>query len=383
MLYMRKIFILCLAVIMSLSISGCVNSDNTEKDAAVINSPVSGKKVAYIMQMAPSDIFQMWSKSAQETAEGLGMEFDAFFCGGSDTTWQDTVSQCAASGYDGLLLSHGGQNYSYTFLNDLKNKYPNLKIVTFDTLFKDSSGQTQKIDGVTQFFQQDAQFSELLLDYICNTLYPEKKAAGEPVNILKVWVGPGFLSAFDRREEGYQIYEQQGLINTVETIGPSDFNNAEASMADVTTAVLAKYKEGDIDAVWCCYDLYAAGVYTALTQGGYDIPMVSVDICNADIEKMAREGSPWKACATTNWYYNGEFGMRVLALELAGEYDKIIDPMTGEVSDWLELPANIVTQEMVSGGNINVTNLDTVAGSSYSDRSWMPTSDWIAELLGD
>ena len=154
-------------------------------------------------------------------------------------------------------------------------------------------------------------------------------------------------------------------------------------MADVTTSTLAKYKDGEIDAIWCCYDLYASGVYTALTQGGYDIPMVSVDISNADIDKMAQANSPWKACATTNWYYNGEFGMRVLALEMAGEYDKIIDPMTGEASDWLELPTNVVTQDMVAGGGINVTNLQTVAGDQYADRSYMPTTDWMAELLGD
>ena len=254
---------------------------------------------------------------------------------------------------------------------------------TFDTPFKDSNGETQKIEGVTQFFQQDAQFAELLLDYICNTLYPDKVAAGEPVKVLKVWVGPNFNSPFDRRQVGYEKYEQEGLIQTVETIGPSDFNNAEASMTDVTTATLAKYQPGDIDAIWCCYDLYASGVYTALTQGNFDIPMVSVDISNADIDKMAAANSPWKACATTNWYYNGEFGMRVLALEMAGEYDKIIDPMTGTASDWLELPTTVVTQDMVSGGGINVMNLDTVAGEGYSDRSWMPTTDWMAALLGD
>ena len=91
--------------------------------------------------------------------------------------------------------------------------------------------------------------------------------------------------------------------------------------------------------------------------------MVSVDICDADIDKMAMKDSPWKACATTNWSYNGEFGMRVLALELAEEYDKIVDPLTGKVSNWLELPANLVTQEMVSVGGINVTSLDKVAGA--------------------
>ena len=371
------------ALFCAASLVGCSGSTQQASEAAEVDSPVAGKKVAYIMQMAPSDIFQMWSQSAQQTAGKLGMEYDAFFCGGSDAQWQDTVTQCAAAGYDGLLLSHGGQNYAYNFLSHLMEQYPQLKIVTFDTQFKDSGGQTQTLDGVTQFFQQDAQFAELLLEYVCQELYPDKTAVGEPVNILKVWVGPNFLSPFDRRQEGYAAYEEEGLIRTVETIGPSDFSNAEASMADIATATLAKYQPGEIDAIWCCYDLYASGVYTALTQGGYDIPMVSVDICNADIEKMARVDSPWKACATTNWNYNGEFGMRVLALELSGDYDAIVDPMTGECAAWLELPTTVVTQNMVSGGGINVTNLNTVAGDSYTDRSWMPTTDWMAELLGD
>lgn len=380
---MRKLMAFCLSAILALSMSGCTNSQGPAPDPKVDESKVTGKKVAYIMQMAPSDIFQMWSESAKKTAEGLGMEYQAFFCNGSDEVWRDTVLQCAAEGYDGLLLSHGGRDYAYTFLTEVLQQYPDLKIVTFDTLFEDASGQTQKIEGVTQFFQQDARLSELLLDYLCNSLYPDKIAAGEPVDVLKIWVGPNFLSSFDRREVGYAEYERKGLIRTIETIGPSDLNNAEASMADAVSAALAKYQEGEIDAIWCCYDLYARGAFTALTQGGHDIPLVSVDICNADIDKMAQAGSPWKACATTNWSYNGEFGMRVLTLELSDEYENIIDPMTGNTSDWLELPAMIVTQDMVSEGDINVTNLDTVAGASYSDRSWMPTTDWMKALLGD
>ena len=371
----RAVALLC-ALACLWALSGC----GVEKTG---ENPVAGKKVAYIMQMAPSDIFEMWSQSAQETAERLGMKYDVFFCGGSDAQWRITVAQCAAAGYDGLLLSHGGQGYAYTFLKDLLEQYPDLKIVTFDTQFQDSSGQTQTLDGVTQFFQQDRQLAELLLEYICQQLYPEKTQAGEPVNLLKVWVGPGYLSAFDRRQEGYAAYEEAGLIRTVETIGPSDLSNAEASMADAAAAALAKYQPGEIDAIWCCYDLYANGVYAALTEGGYEIPLVSVDICDGDIEKMAGEGSPWMACATTNWNHNGEFGIRVLALELAGEYDAIIDPMTGEPASWLELPAGLITRDMVAGGEVGVADLDTVAGEAYTDRSWMPTADWMAEALGE
>lgn len=372
-----------LALLCAAALTGCAGTTQTESETSQTDSPVAGKKVAYIMQMAPSDIFQTWSQSAQETAEALGMEYDAFFCDGSDEQWQDTVAQCAAEGYDGLLLSHGGEAYAYPFLQDLLEEYPDLEIVTFDTQFKDSDGQTQTLEGVTQFFQQDAQLAQQLLEYVCQELYPEKAEAGEPIQILKVWVGPGYLTPFDRRQEGYAAFEEAGLIQTVETIGPSDLSDPEASMAEVTAATLAKYQPGEIDAIWCCYDLYANGVYTALTEGGYDIPLVSADICDADIEKMAAEGSPWKACATTNWSYNGEFGMRVLALELSGDVDAIIDPMTGEPSAWLELPATVITQEMVSAGGISVSNLDTVAGASYTDRSWMPTADWMSAILKD
>ena len=85
------------AFLCGISLMGCSGTAEKETTSVTADSPVAGKKVAYIMQMAPSDIFQMWSESAQETAEGLGMEYDAFFCGGSDAQWQDTISQCAAA----------------------------------------------------------------------------------------------------------------------------------------------------------------------------------------------------------------------------------------------------------------------------------------------
>ena len=369
---MKKLWAAVLSLTLLFSLAGCAGAGTEGQD-----SPVAGRKVAYIMQMKASDIFLDWSQGAREMAEALGMDYNVFFCDGSDQAWQDMITQCAQEGYDGLLLSHGGSSDSYAFLSQITQAYPDLKIVTFDTQFLDEKGEAAKLEGVTQFFQQDAQLAALLLDYLCEELYPEKVQAGEPVNVLKVWVGPGFLSAFDRREEGYATYERQGLIHTLETIGPADFADAESSMKEVTAEALARYGEGEIDAIWCCYDLYANGVYEALREGGYDIPLVTVDICNADIEKMAAQDSPWQACATTNWRYNGEFGMRVLALELAGEYDRIVDPSTGEVSDWLELPTSLVTQEMVAGGNVDISNLGEVAGAAYNDRSWMPTTDWM------
>ena len=65
------------------------------------------------------------------------------------------------------------------------------------------------------------------------------------------------------------------------------------------------------------------------------------------------------------------------------EYDKLIDPMTGEVSNWLEIPSTVITQDMVKGGDITVLNLAEVADDTYTNRSWMPTSDWLEALLDE
>lgn len=358
--------------------------DASTGDATTTESPVAGKKIAYIMLMSSATIFQMWSDSFTETAEKLGMTADTFFCSDNADTWKSTIEQCAQGGYDGLMVSHGGQEYAWDFLSGILEQYPDLKIVTFDTPFKDANGEVQKIEGVTQFFQQDAGFAEMLVEELLK-LNQEKVDAGEPVRILQVQQGQGYNSPFDRRQTGYQPYEDDGKITTVERIAPIDDQNATSSMRDVTAATLQKYNDTeDIDGIWCCYDAYAQGVYQALVEANSQIPMVSVDICNEDIQYMA-EGKNWKACATTNWTSNGEFACRVLALELADQYDDIraASCYYDDPGDWLEIPSSVITQEMVmSKDGITVENLGEVAPDSYNDVSWMPTCDWMVELLG-
>ena len=362
------------------------SSSASGETASDVESPVAGKKIAYIMLMSPATIFQMWSDSFEETANKLGMEADTFFCADNAETWQSTIEQCAQGGYDGLMVSHGGQEYAWDFLSGILEQYPDLKIVTFDTPFKDQNGETAKIEGVTQFFQRDAGFAADLLEYLMSLPEnAEKVEAGEPLNILQVQQGAGYNSPFDRRQEGYQPYEDEGKIGTVERIAPTDDQNATQSMRDVMTATLAKYTDDQIDGIWCCYDAYAQGVYQALAEQGRDIPMVSVDISNEDIQFMQEEGSQWKACATTNWTLNGEFACRVLALELADQYEDIAASSCyyEDIGDWLEIPSSIITQEQVtSQDGITIENVGEVADEGYSDTSWMPTCDWMVELLG-
>lgn len=195
---LRKILAMTLAAVMTLSLgSMAVTAEETTEAAAeaTVESPVAGKKVAYIMFMSPATIFNMWSDSFTATAEKLGMTADTFFCNDNAEEWQNRIATCAAAGYDGLMVSHGGQEYAWSFLSDILAQYPDLKIVTFDTPFKDQNGETAKIEGVTQFFQQDAGFAADLVEYLMSLPEnAEKVEAGEPLNILQVQQGTGYNS---------------------------------------------------------------------------------------------------------------------------------------------------------------------------------------------
>lgn len=375
---MKKAFALLLAS--ALLFTGCGNTEEQKTSDSTTSqsvSPVEGKKIAYILNMASSEIFQLCANQCKKTAESLGMTCDVFFSDGDDTAFQNYISTCAAGDYDGLYLSHGGQDYSYTFLTELLEDYPELKIVTFDTQFKDASGQEQTIDGVTQFFQDDKDLAASLLDYICEDLYPDK----DTVNILKVWVGPNYIAAFDRREEGYKEFEEAGKINTVEVIGPTDYSNATASMHDVMEATLMRYDEEEIDAIWVAYDAYAQGCYQALKESGKDIPLVSVDICNLDIQYMLEENSQWKACACTDFKANGEQGVRILAMEMNDDYGEITAPGSDDAVNYLEMPATLITQDILES-DTTIENIYEVAPDTYGNVENYVTSDWLRECIG-
>lgn len=361
---MKKLMFLMLSVLCLLT--ACSDDD----EVTVSNeSPVAGKKVAYIINMAPSGIFELCADRCQEVAKALNMTCDAFFTNGDDEQFKKQIASCAEKGYDGLYLSHGGKEYSYTFLSQLLKKYPSLKIVTFDTMLEDEEGTTRTIKGVTQFFQDDADLAGKLLTYACEELRPTKN----PVNVLKVWVGPGYLAAFDRREVGYEKFEKQGKIKTVEVIGPTDFTDARHSMETIMAATLSKYTEEDIDVIWVAYDLYAQGCYSALKQSGKRIPLVSVDICNQDIEYMKEKNSLWKACACTDFEANGEQGIRILALELNNEYNAITAPGNKEPTNFIEMPASLITQKHVFNGEAPI---------SYGNKANFVTTSWLKHFLG-
>lgn len=352
-------------------------------EAATTESPVAGKKVAYIMIMPSATIFQMWKDSCAKLCDALGVQFDFFFCDGDFNKWQDTIRTCASAGYDGLLVSHGNQDGSYVFLKEITEQYPDLKIVTFDTQFY-ADGEYKKLEGVTQMFQQDASLVTVLLDQQIEA----KKARGEdgPVRLIKVWRGPNYNSPFDRREVGWQEYEKAGKIVTVGEIQP--LQDSSDSANTVTAAYLQSIKREDVDGMVVYYDLYAQGAYNAILENdnfngknGAALPMGSVDIDPVDVTNMQTNPDIWTAAGTTDWTMNGEIGMRALLLEIAGEYDKIYDPATGKSGvDVIEVPGTAIPAASLKADS-TVESLGDIAGETYGNLDYLSETDWMPKDL--
>ncbi|MCR4657811.1 MAG: substrate-binding domain-containing protein, partial [Lachnospiraceae bacterium] len=336
------------------------------------DNPVAGKKVAYVMLLPSATIFQMWKDSCQTLCDALGVQFDFFFCEGDFNKWQDTIRTCASAGYDGLLVSHGNQDGSYVFLKEITEQYPDMKIVTFDTQFY-TDGEYQKLDGVTQFFQQDDSLVTVLLDKFIEDF-------GEGVRLIKVWRGPNYNSPFDRREVGWEAYEDAGKIVTVGEVQP--LQDTMDSANTVFAAYLQSVKREDVDAVVAYYDLYGQGVYTAITEnanfsGDNALPMASVDIDPVDITNMQTNPEIWTAAGTTDWTLNGEIGMRMLLLEIAGEYDKIYDPASGKTGvDYVEIPGSCIRADALKDDS-TVENLGEIASDTYGNLDYLSETDWM------
>ena len=342
-------------------------------------SPVAGKKVAYIMIMPSATIFQMWANSCKDLASALGASCDVFFCDGDFNKWQDTIRTCAAGGYDGLLVSHGNQDGSYVFLKEITEQYPNLKITCFDTQFY-ADGEYQKIPGVTQMFQQDASLVTVLLDEMIAKY-------GEGVRLIKVWRGPNYNSPFDRREVGWKEYEDAGKIVTVGEVQP--LQDTVDSANTVFAAYLQSIKREDVDGVVVYYDCYGQGVYQAITENanfngtnGDPLPMGSVDIDPVDVTNMQTRPDIWTAAGTTDWTLNGEIGMRILFLEMAGEYDKIYDPASGQTGvDVVEVPGSAILATSLKDTS-TVENLGEIADETYGNLNYLSVADWMpADLI--
>jgi simple sugar transport system substrate-binding protein len=308
-------------------------------------------KVAVIRNLPSDDHTKQFLDGARSEGESFGFKVDTFIADNDDAKFQELVDQAIAKGYDGLVISHGKKDYSYDMLKPAVDK--GIKVVTFDTVIeKDGKG----LPEITRTFQDDFALAKLSLGVI--------NEIADPARIIKLWWGPG-VPPLDRRETIYAPLEKEGHLITLETIGPTNFQDVQGDIAAKVSAVLPKYPEGEIDAIWGSWDEMAKGAYTALKDAGRtDIKLVSIDISNQDINLMREPGSVWIATAAVDPKLIGIVDMRLLAKKFAGE----------ETPDEYDLEAKLIRQSDLKPDTTMQTLNEVIEGWGNSDafnEPWM------------
>ncbi len=321
----------------------------------------SGKqiKVAVIRNLPSDDHTKQFLDGARSEGESFGFKVDTFIADNDDAKFQELVDQAIAKGYDGLVISHGKKDYSYDMLKPAVDK--GIKVVTFDTVIeKDGKG----LPEITRTFQDDFALARLSLGVI--------NEVADPARIIKLWWGPG-VPPLDRRETVYKPLEEEGHLITLETIGPTNFQDVQGDIAAKVSAVLPKYPEGEIDAIWGSWDEMAKGAYTALKDAGRtDIKLISIDISNQDINLMREPGSVWIATAAVDPKLIGIVDMRLLAKKFAGE----------ETPDEYDLEAKLIRQSDLKPDTTMQTLNEVIEGWGDSDAFNEPWMDKLRAVHG-
>lgn len=312
-------------------------------------------RIAVVRNLPSDDHTKQFLDGARSEGESFGFAVDTFLSDGDDSRFQELVAQAIQKGYEGLVVSHGKVDYSYDMLKPALDK--GMKVVTFDTII-DKNGAT--LPEITTTFQDDFKLAELSLEEVAAL-----SKDGQPVRVLKLWMA-GF-PPLDRRQTVYKEYEDAGKIVTLETVGVSNFQDVQGDIAAKVGALLAKYPPGTVDAIWACWDEMAKGAYRALVENNRtDIPMISIDISNQDINLMREQGSQWLATAAVDPHLIGVVNMRLLAKKFAGE----------QTPAEYNLEAMLVKQSQLKA-DTNMANLvDVVPGWGKSDafnEPWMDT----------
>jgi len=235
---------------------------------------------------------------------------------------------------------------------------------TIDTVIEKEG---ENLPEITTTFQDDFALAELSLAEIAAL-----SESDDPVRVIKLWFGPG-IPPLDRRETIYVTYEESGQIETLEVVGPTNFQDVQGDISTKIGALLAKYPEGEVDAIWGSWDEMAKGANTALKDAGRtDVALISIDVSNQDINLMREEGSIWYSTAAVDPALIGMVDMRLLAMQFAGE----------ETPDNYDLEAKLVKASDLLP-ETNMLNLsDVIEGWGESDAFNQPWMDKLRAANG-
>jgi len=370
------VLLMAISIIAVFSLTGCKEAaeeaveeeaaeEAVEEEAAEVEESTEGfpaifkdkqLEIAVLRNDASNDHCAMMLEGARVEGESLGFIVDTMITNNDDVVCQDMFAQIVQKGYDGIILSHGKQEYSYDMVMQAIDE--GIPVVTFDTLPLNAEGKAP--EGVTMTAQDDYSLASESLDAII----ARSDKYGRVPNVVRTYLGPG-IPPLDRRYEVFDEYEKDGKINVVGSCDVVDFGNDSLVKCG---ALLNTIPKGEIDAIWGSCDMFAQGAYIALKESDrMEIEVFTIDLSNTDLNYMREEESTFISATAVDASLIGEVCIKILASKLAGD----------ETPPEYSFEVATVYQEDLKP-DTNVTNLsDVIPGWGQSDAFEQP---WMQEL---
>lgn len=320
----------------------------TQEATAGAPAPFGGEpvKIALVQNSGAGDYFQQWTNGAQQQAAAVGIELDVYDAQADNAKQATDMETAIGSGVAGIIVDHGQADTMCPLIAQATDA--GIPVVVYDIEI------TECAPNAVETAQSDADLATLVLTQMAADL-----GADIPVGYVNV-LG---IAPLDRRNVVWEEFVKANSWDQKFFVGK--FTNAVATdNAQLVDAALKANPE--VVGIFAPYDELTKGTVSAIEQNNLQssVSAYGIDISNADIEVMIKDGSPWKATATTDPNAIGAGVVRAMALELAGELN----------SKEVVFPGVLVTQQFLLDNGI--TNLDQL-------RAAMPELNLANELAAD
>lgn len=352
------------AMAFSLLLAGCGGGDSKTagggSSTPVENVPerLNGEepvKIKVIRKIGGDDHTAQFLAGAQKEGQSLGFDVDTFTANGDSAKFHDAITQGLTQDYDGFIISHGDDAATVNEVQKLVEA--GKSVVTFD-----SNEELKNVEGVTLTSQDDEELATLALDQLI------KDTKGE-ANIAYLWVD-GFPPMVRRNAVYEQKLKENPGIKEVDRFGVAAADTTVQTQ-NAVQAMLKKYPEGELDAIFATWDAFAIGAARAVQEAGRDdVKIYGIDVSNADLQAIQDPENPWQFTAAVDPSLIGSINMRLLAKKLAGE----------ETPQEYALKPSLISKEDLQSaeGAVNMESLsEVVEGWGQSDEF---QEDWMATL---
>ena len=300
------------------SVNSITQENSTNIPEAIANDDEI--KIMVIRKIGGDDHTAQFLAGVTQEGESMGITVDTYSANGDSAKFHDAINQAAEKDYDGFIISHGDDEATLEDIKKITDK--GIPVVTFD-----SNPEAAKIDGVTLTSQDDESLALLSLKNLI------QDHDGE-ANIIYLWVD-GFPPMVNRNREYDVLLEKYPGINEVERFGIAA-SDTSVQTQNAVAAMLAKYPEGTIDAIYASWDAFAIGAQRAVKEAGRDeIEIYGIDVSNADLQAMQEENSTWVSTAAVDPKLIGAVDTRILLKKIAGE----------STPKYYDLEAALITQD--------------------------------------